>query len=76
MQRFLLTDGYFLNAPVKDNSLGKLIGKLCYFKPYKRNRNIEVFTKNNFVLDSVINLPWYFSIATVKEGHLFKRHRG
>ena len=71
LSHFLIHGGYFLNSPVRDTLLGKLVCKLYACKTYSRTQNIQSFEHNNFTLQKIIKLPWY-APASFKEAHLFK----
>jgi len=59
--------GYFLNSPVKNNWVGRLVGKLYRCKPYPRDRNLKAFTKIGFTADK------FFVSKFFKELHIFKK---
>lgn len=64
---YLKKGGYFLNSPIKDSLLGKIVGKLYRFKPHTQSTNINAFTDNNFSLEEMRSLP------VIKEAHLFRK---
>src|SRR3989338_6760481 len=64
---YLKKSGYFLNSPVKDSFLGKVVGKLYKFKPHSRSTNISAFADNDFALQGTRSFP------VIKEAHLFKK---
>ncbi len=71
---YLKVDGYFLNAAVRDNVLGKLLGKIWGFRTYSKRENTEAFLSNGFALANFIRLPLrYFFIRLAKEAYLFKK---
>ena len=65
---YLKKGGYFLNSPVKDNLLARIVGKLYRFKPHSRMTNIGTFTKNGFSLNGERSFP------IIKEAHLFQKY--
>lgn len=67
LSHYLKSGGYFLNSPVKDNWLGKIVGKLYKFTPYARRTNMKAFTQNGYALEKFVSLP------IIKEAHLFKK---
>ena len=64
---YLKKGGYFLNSPVKDNLLGRLVAKLYKFTPHSSMTNISAFTHNGFTLERTRSFP------IIKEAHLFKK---
>ncbi|MBI3631822.1 MAG: class I SAM-dependent methyltransferase [Candidatus Vogelbacteria bacterium] len=64
---YLKKGGYFLNTPVKDNWLGKIIAKLYRFSPHSHINNIKSFTSNGFFLVTERSFP------IIKEAHLFRK---
>jgi SAM-dependent methyltransferase len=61
---YLKSGGYFLNSPVRDNWLAKIVARLFRFKPHSREANINAFISNGYKLES---LPF------IKTAHLFKK---
>jgi len=64
---YLKKGGYFLNSPVKDTWLGRMLAKLYKFKLHSSITNISAFTHNSFTLEGMRSLP------IIKEAHLFKK---
>lgn len=64
---YLKKGGYFLNSPVKDNLIGRLVAKLYKFTPHSSITNISAFTHNGFTLERTRSFP------IIKEAHLFKK---
>lgn len=63
---YLKPGGYFLNSPVKDNLLGRMVGKLYGFKPHSHAVNVNAFIGNGFALNRTRSFP------IIKEAHLFQ----
>lgn len=64
---YLKRGGYFLNSPVKDNLIGRIIAKLFRFQPHSRTTNINAFTNNGFIFKRMRSFP------IIKEAHLFQK---
>jgi len=64
---YLKKNGYFLNSPVKDNLLGRLVAKFYKFTPHSSITNINAFIYNGFTLERMRSFP------IIKEAHLFKK---
>lgn len=64
---YLKKNGYFLNSPVKDNLLARVVAKFYKFTPHSSMTNISAFTHNGFTLESMRSFP------VIKEAHLFKK---
>lgn len=64
---YLKKGGYFLNSPVKDNWLGRIVGKFYKFTPHSRITNINAFVHNDFALKRTRSFP------IIKEAHLFQK---
>lgn len=64
---YLKRGGYFLNSPVKDNLLGRIIAKLYRFKPRSRTTYINAFINNGFIFKRMRSFP------IIKEAHLFQK---
>jgi malonyl-CoA O-methyltransferase len=76
LARYLRPGGHFLNAPVRDNLAGTLVGRWAGFKPYPARENVAAFAENGLVLLQTWRLPWrFFPISLVKEAHLFRSQR-
>ncbi|MBI5139996.1 MAG: class I SAM-dependent methyltransferase [Candidatus Vogelbacteria bacterium] len=60
--------GYFLNTPVKNNWLGKIIAKIYKFTPHSYINNINAFTNNGFSFVAERTFP------IIKEAHLFRKN--
>jgi ubiquinone/menaquinone biosynthesis C-methylase UbiE len=71
---YLKPGGIFFNSPMKDNIWGKLVGLGFKFKPYSKERNIQAFTNNGFILLKSLKLKMkYFPASLIKEGYIFKK---
>ena len=64
---YLKKGGYFLNSPVKDNWLARMVAKFYKFTPHSSLTNISAFTHNGFTLERTRSFP------IIKEAHLFKK---
>ncbi len=67
LSQYLKSNGYFLNSPVKDDWLGRVVAKLYHFKPHSHEDNINAFTNNGYKLEKEVSLP------ILKEAHLFQK---
>ena len=74
LKGYLKKGGYFLNSPVSNNVLGKIIGLFAGFIPLPKEEIISYFKKNNFILTKNIKLSWYyFPISLVKSAQIFRK---
>lgn len=67
LSQYLKQGGYFLNSPVKDNWLGRIVAKLYHFRPHSREENMNAFTSNGYKLEKAVSLP------IIKEAHVFQK---
>jgi SAM-dependent methyltransferase len=74
LARYLRNGGYFLNSPVRDNWLGKLLAKWFGFIPHSQQKNISSFEQNGLELWKAVKIPLhFFPISLVKSAHIFKK---
>lgn len=74
LSRFLRNGGYFLNSPVRDNWLGKILAKWFGFTPHPFNKNISAFEQNGLKLWKSVKIPLrFFPISLIKDAHIFKK---
>jgi len=70
----LRSAGYFLNAPVRQNVWGRMVGRWAGFRPYLSQQNLEAFTQHKLLPVKTIRIPLrFFPICLVKEAHLFRK---
>lgn len=67
LSNHLSNGGFFLNTSVRDNLMGKLVGKAYGFRPNTRGRNIDAFTGNGYRLMKSMRFP------PTREAHLFRK---
>lgn len=70
LAKYLVPEGYFLNAPVANNFLGRIIGYMYGCKPYSQSENLKAFTDQGF---SLIELFVPKTIHSFKELHIFRK---
>jgi SAM-dependent methyltransferase len=74
LARYLRAGGHFLNAPVRDNLPGVLVGRWMGFKPHPARENLAAFTEGGFDLLQTWRLSCrFFPISLIKEAHLFRK---
>jgi len=74
LARYVRNGGYFLNSPVRDNWLGKLLAKFFGFTPYSSQENLSAFERNGLQLVKSIKIPLhFFPISLIKNAHIFKK---
>lgn len=76
LRMLLAPGGFLLNASVRLNAPGKMLGKVMFFEPRNPDDLISVFEKGGFKLLRRLHLPHtlaYFPTSLVKEGQLFVR---
>lgn len=74
LARYVGNSGYFLNSPVQDNWLGRLLAKFFGFTPHSSQENISAFERNGLKLYESVKIPWrFFPINLVKEAYIFKK---
>lgn len=74
LARYLRNEGYFLNSPVRDNWLGKLLAKWFGFTPHSSEKNISAFEQNGLNLLKSVKIPLrFFPISLIKNAHIFKK---
>ncbi len=67
LAEFLEPNGYFLNAPVRDNLWAKCFtGPMYGFTPLKRNELISVFEENGFALKKLVE-------TSLKEAQIYQK---
>ena len=74
LARYLRNSGHFLNSPVRDNWLGKLLAKWFGFTPHSSEKNISAFEQNGLKLWKSVKIPLrFFPISLIKNAHIFKK---
>lgn len=72
LARFLVPEGYFLNASIKKNIWGAIVCKFYACTPYGEAQNTSVFETNGFVLHTVLNVPSSIA-ASFRDPRIFKK---
>ena len=74
LSQYLKTGGYFLNAGVKNNLLGKIVGSVWHIHTFSKETVINTFSNYNLGLIKYLLLPVkYFFMGLVKEAYIFKK---
>ena len=75
LSRHLKKGGYFLNAGVRDNAMGKIAGMFWGLKPYSKEKTISYFVKAGVSLIKYIRPPGrYIIFRWTKEAYIFKKN--
>lgn len=72
LSRFLRPGGYFANSPVRKTAYGNLICTLYACTPRPRSEYLGAFAHHGFMLEKIVELPWY-SLSSFKELQVFKK---
>lgn len=75
LSKHLKIGGYFLNAGVRKNLFGKIVGKVWGLKNlFLKDEVVRAFQENGYSLVKYIKLPLkYFLIRLAKEAYIFKK---
>lgn len=74
LSEYVKPSGYFLNAGVKNNFLGNLIGKIWEIHTFSKEKVITTFSNYHLNLKKYLLLPEkYFFIGLVKEAYIFRK---
>lgn len=74
LSQYLKVGGYFLNAGVKNNTLGRIVGRFWGFHTFSKNKVINSFSNRGLNLIKYLLLPVkYFFMGLVKEAYIFKK---
>ncbi len=66
--QYVKQGGYFLNSAVKDNFLGRTLGKFLAFQPYSQKENVSAFTENGLQLVNTADIAF-----PPKRSYLFQK---
>ncbi|MDA1169378.1 MAG: class I SAM-dependent methyltransferase [bacterium] len=72
LARFLVLEGYFLNASIRKNIWGTIVCKFYICTPYGAAQNTSVFEENGFVLHKVLDVPSIIA-ASFRDPRIFKK---
>ena len=74
LSQYVKTGGYFLNAGVKNNMIGRFVGSIWRIHTFSKEKVINVFSNYNLNLEKYLLLPAkYFFMGLVKEAYIFKK---
>ncbi len=74
LSQYIKTGGYFLNAGVKNNLIGKTVGGIWHIHTFSKEKVISAFLSYNLSAVKYLLLPGkYFFIGLVKEAYIFKK---
>lgn len=74
LTRYVKPGGIFLNSPVKNNWIGKAVGKQAGFIPYSKELTMKAFEEEKFKFENEVRIPWiFFPISVIKDVHIFRK---
>jgi ubiquinone/menaquinone biosynthesis C-methylase UbiE len=74
LSQYVKTGGYFLNAGVKNNMIGRFVGSIWRIHTFSKEKVIKVFSNYHLNLEKYLLLPAkYFFMGLVKEAYIFKK---